>query len=80
MNDIYQEVMKNLRSKYKKQTLSIQETAHEMGVSTSTLRGGIREGKQVPDYKIIGYGEIRKKVVFPIHSVAKFLSDTQRVF
>lgn len=80
MTDTYQEVLKNLRSKYKKQALTIQETASELSVSLSSLRMSVREGRNIPSYRVVGTGTQRRKVIFPIHNVAKFLSDTQQVY
>ncbi len=76
----YKEVLKELKATYKKQALSIQETADVIGVNISTLRQGIKQGKNVPDYRCMGGGEKRKRVIFPIYEVAKFLANTQQVF
>lgn len=78
--DAYNEIYKELKAKYKKQALTIQEVAKEMSISTGSLRNGIRLGKNVPNYKNVGHGEQRSKVVFPIHEVAKYLSNLQQVF
>jgi len=78
--DTYNEVLSNLRSKYKKQALTPQETATELSISSASLRRGVREGKNIPEYRNVGTGEIRRKIVFPIHSVAKFLANTEQVF
>ena len=80
MQDTYNEVLKDLRAKYKKQALTIQEVAKELSISTGSLRNGVRLGKNVPNYKNVGHGEQRSKVVFPIHEVAKYLSNLQQVF
>jgi len=80
VQDTYNEILKELRKKYKKQALTIQETAQEIGTSTGTLRSGIKVGQNVPQFKSIGLGTVRKKYIFPIHNVAKFLADTQQVF
>jgi response regulator of citrate/malate metabolism len=78
--DTYEEIIKVLRKKYDKQALTVEETANEIGVSTNTLRSGIKANQNVPQYKQIGLGTQRKKYVFPIHNVAVYLSDTQKVF
>ncbi len=78
--DAYNEIYKELKAKYKKQALTIQEVAKELSISTGSLRNGIRLGKNVPNYKNVGHGEQRSKVVFPIHEVAKYLSNLQQVF
>ena len=78
--DAYNEIYKELKAKYKKQALTIQEVSKELSISTGSLRNGIRLGKNVPNYKNVGHGEQRSKVVFPIHEVAKYLSNLQQVF
>ena len=78
--DAYNEIYKELKAKYKKQALTIQEVAKELSISTGSLRNGMRLGKNVPNYKNVGHGEQRSKVVFPIHEVAKYLSNLQQVF
>ena len=78
--DTYDEILKNLRGKYKKQTVSLFELADELGVSAWTIRAGVKNGKGVPNFKIVGGGVMRKRVLFAIHDVAKFLANTQEVF
>lgn len=79
-NDTYNEIHKDLKAKYKKQVLNIQEVAKEMGISASSLRNGIKLGQNIPSYRKVGHGEQRIKVIFPIHEVAKYLSNLQQVF
>jgi AraC-like DNA-binding protein len=78
--DTHLDILQDLKKKYKKQTLSVIQTAKEIGVSSTTLRQGIKMGIGVPLFKNVGMGTMRKKIVFPIHEVAKFLSDTQQVY
>ena len=78
--DAYNDIYKELKAKYKKQALTIQEVSKELSISTGSLRNGIRLGKNVPNYKNVGHGEQRAKVIFPIHEVAKYLSNLQQVF
>ena len=78
--DAYNEIYKELKAKYKKQALTIQEVAKELSISTGSLRNGIRLGKNVPNYKNVGHGVQSSKVVFPIHAVTKYLSNLQQVF
>lgn len=78
-NDTYNEILKNLRGKYHKQAITLHELADELGVSIHTLRLSIKNGKNVPNYKILGGGETRKRIIFAIHDVAKFLANTQQV-
>jgi response regulator of citrate/malate metabolism len=80
LQDTYNEILKELKSKYKKQTLTIQEVAKEMSISTGSLRNGMKKGINVPNYKEVGHGEQRKKVIFPIHEVAKYLANLVQVF
>ena len=80
LEDIYKEVMTDLRKKYKRQALTLQETASELGISVGTLRNGIKENKNIPPYRIVGGGVKRKKYAFAIHSVARFLSTAQIVY
>lgn len=69
-----------LKKKYKKLALSINELAQEIGVSHSTIRGNVKKGLGIPEYRRVGGGTQRKKIVFPINEVAKWLSDTQQVY
>lgn len=78
-NDTYNEILKNLRSKYKKQALNTFELADELGISINTLRLSIRVGKNIPNYRILGGGEKRKKIVFALNDVARFLANTEQV-
>lgn len=78
--DAYNDIYKDLRAKYKKQALTIQEVSKELSISTGSLRNGIRLGKNVPNYKNVGHGKKRSKVIFPIHEVTKYLSNLQQVF
>ncbi len=78
--DTFNDILKDLKKKYQKQTLTISETAKECGVSSTTFRQGLKLGIGIPQFKRLGMGTIRRKVVFPIHEVAKFLSDTQQVY
>lgn len=80
VNDTYSEIHKDLKSKYKKQVLSIQEVAKEIGISTSSLRNGIKLGQNIPSYRKVGHGTERIKVIFPIHEVAKYLANLQQIF
>lgn len=78
--DTYKEIREDLRKTYKKQALTIQETAKEIGISVGTLRNSMKNNINIPEYRVMGGGTIRQKVVFPIHNIAKFLSSTQQVF
>lgn len=78
--DTYNTIVSDLKSKYKKQTLSVEEVAKEIGVSSTTIRTSIKEGVGIPSFRQVGNGKLRKKYVFPVNEVAKFLADTQRVY
>ncbi len=78
--DTYNEVIKSLRAKYKKQALSAQEVADEIGVSAHTVRAGVKAGLNVPAFRVVGGGVKRKTVIFTLHDVAKYLANTQQVF
>jgi len=76
----YEQLTKDLKKQYKKTALTIQEVAHEMGLSVNSIRLGIKAGKGIPPYKKVGSGSERQRVIFPIIDVAKFLSDTEKVY
>ncbi|VYS83528.1 helix-turn-helix domain-containing protein [Campylobacter ureolyticus] len=76
----FEMIYKDLKDKYKKLTISQKELAKELGISDSSLASNIKAGINIPKYRVIGMGEIRQKKVFPLIEVAKFLSDTERVF
>lgn len=78
--DTFIEISKELKAKYKKQTLTLHEVAKELSMSSDSLRAGIRQGINVPNYRVIGTGEQRKKVIFPINEVAKFLANLVQVY
>ena len=75
MNDQIQLIYQDLKSRYKKSTLSKKEMANELGISYSTIDGYIAKGYGIPNYKKLGKAK-NAKVVFNIIDVAKFLSDT----
>jgi len=76
----YQEELKALLDKYSKRTLTISELAIELGQSIHTIRRGIKNGKGIPPFRKVGGGETRQTVVFPITDVARFLTQTEKVF
>ena len=69
---------KLLRDTYKKATLTKQELAIELGVSTSTIDLYISKGIGLPNYKKLGTAK-NARVVFNIIDVAEFLTDTIKV-
>lgn len=78
-NSIYNEVLTDLKKKYKKQCINTHELADELGVSYNTIRNSIKNGVNIPRYAILGSG-VKNKYIFPVIEVARFLSDTQRAF
>jgi len=78
--DTQKVILDDLKSKYKKLTLTVDETSKELGVSSATIRTGIANGIGVPAFKQIGIGLKRKKYVFPLNEIARFLSDTQKMY
>jgi len=76
----YEEFRQDLKKQYKKTALTIQEVASELGLSVNSIRLGIKAGKGIPNYKKVGGGVKRQRVVFPIIDVAKFLADTEKVY
>ncbi len=76
--DTYKVVLKDLKEKYQKQALTTKEVSKELGINEGTFRNCIREGKNVPEFRLIGVGERNKRAIFPIHSVAKFLANTEQ--
>lgn len=79
LTNTYNEILSNLRAKYKKQTLTVKETASEMGISVSTLKKGMATGLNIPSYKVVG-GNVRKMVVFPINNIARFLASSEQIY
>ncbi len=75
MNQQQELIYNDLKTRYKKSTLSKREMAHELGISYSTIDGYIAKGYGIPNYKKLGKAK-NAKVVFNIIDVAKFLSET----
>ncbi len=80
LEDTYTETISSLKKRYKKHTLTIDETAHELSISLSSMRKAVKEGKNIPQYIQVGTGTQRKTIAFPINCIAKFLSNTQKVY
>ena len=68
-------IYNDLKSRYKKSTLSKKEMSNELGVGYSTIDGYIAKGYGIPNYKKLGTAK-NAKVVFNIIDVAEFLSQT----
>ena len=77
MNNI-DSIEKNLYQKYRKLTLSKKEFAKEMGIGLSTLNKYLANGMGVPNYIKMGNAS-NSRVLFNIHDVAEFLSNTVKV-
>ena len=68
-------ILQDLKTRYKKSTLSKREMANELGISYSTIDGYIAKGYGIPNYKKLGKAK-NAKVVFNILDVAEFLTQT----
>ena len=75
MNEPTQLIYNDLKSRYKKATLSKKEMAHELGISYSTIDNYIAKGYGTPNYKKLGTAK-NAKVIFNIVDVAHYLADT----
>lgn len=79
MNDAVKEIYQNLRTKYNKSAITKQELADELGVSLSAINYNLSRGINLPNYKKLqGVGKYGK-VLFPLHEVANYLSQTSKV-
>lgn len=79
MNDVTKEIYQALKAKYNKLALTKQELAVELGCSVSSINYYIGKGINLPNYKKIQGGGNGGKVIFPLHEVALFLSQTVSV-
>lgn len=75
MNESTQLIYNDLRTRYKKATLTKAETAHEMSISTATLDRYIKLGYGLPTYRKLGNTK-NGRLAFNIISLAEFLSQT----
>ncbi len=75
MNQQQELIYNDLKTRYKKSTLSKAEMAHELGISYSTIDGYIARGFGIPNYKKLGKAK-NAKVIFNIIDVSEFLSQT----
>lgn len=75
MNEQTQLIYNDLKSRYKKATLSKKEMASELGISYSTIDNYIAKGYGIPNYKKLGMAK-NAKVIFNIVDVAEYLADT----
>lgn len=75
MNQQQELIYNDLKTRYKKSTLSKAEMANELGVSYSTIDGYIARGFGIPNYKKLGKSK-NAKVIFNIIDVSEFLSQT----
>ena len=71
---IYQE----LKERYNKSFINKTELAHELSCSVSAINNYIVKGCGVPEYIKVGKAK-NAPVLFPIASVASYLSHTIRV-
>lgn len=75
MNQQQELIYNDLKTRYKKATLSKREMANELGVSYSTIDNYISKGYNLPNYKKLGTAA-NAKIIFNIVDVAEFLADT----
>ncbi len=75
MNQQQELIYNDLKTRYKKSTLSKAEMANELGISYSTIDGYIARGFGIPNYKKLGKAK-NAKVIFNIIDVSEFLSQT----
>ena len=78
MEQLRESIIQDLRKRYKKAVLTKKELSGELGIALSTLNSYMTKGYGIPKYKKIGPAK-NAKVVFPIASVADFLSQTTEV-
>lgn len=78
MNKQTQLIYNDLRTRYKKASLSKAETANELGVSIATLDRYIKKAYGVPPYKKLGNAK-NGRLIFNIIDVAEYLSQTIKV-
>ena len=72
----YDEELRDLKKQFpNKRALTLKELSSTMNISIGTIRRGIKNGKGIP-----GSGLKRQTVVFPLISVARFLSSPEKVF
>ena len=77
----YDEELKDLKKQFpNKRALTLKELSSTMNISIGTIRRGIKNGKGIPEFKKVGSGLKRQTVVFPLISVARFLSSPEKVF
>jgi transcriptional regulator with XRE-family HTH domain len=75
MNPQAQLIYQDLKTRYKKASLSKSELAVELGVSISTIDKYKKDGIGLPNYKKLGNAK-NAKIIFNIIDVANFLSQT----
>ena len=76
---IYEAILKGLKSRHDKETLTLAECAKELSVSKHTLYANTSSGKNLPNY--VKFGNAKNgRIIFPIIEVAKFIANTQKVF
>ena len=79
MNNTVKELFHALSAKYKKSALNKRELAQEIGCSVSAINYYISKGINLPHYKKFGGNGNGGKVLFPIHEVAVFLTQSTKV-
>lgn len=77
--ELLQDTINQLKSKYKKSTLTKSELAQELGIGLSTINYYLARGINLPNYKKLSGNGNGGKVLFPIQELALFLSQTTKV-
>ena len=70
-----EKIYEYLKEKYKRAVISKSEMANELGISISTLDLYMSKGTGLPNYKKLGKAR-NARVVFNLHDIADFLSQT----
>ena len=78
MQELQEQIQRDLTNRYRKSVLSKTELAKEMGIGLSTLNKYISQGLSIPTYKKVGVAR-NSRVLFPIPAVAEFLSNTIKI-
>ena len=73
-----QEILKDLKTRYKKSTLTKKELSNELSMSLSSINQYISMGIGLPNYLKLGSG-VNSRVVFPVINVVEYLSNTVKV-
>lgn len=77
----YEEELRELKKQFpNKRALTLKQCSEAINISVGTIRRGIKNGKGIPEFKKVGSGDKRQTVVFPLISVARFLSTPEKIY